>query len=150
MKIGELAARSGTTAKTVRFYEQAGLLPDPERTPNGYRDYSPQTIERLSFIRRGQAAGLSLREVRQILAIYDRGDAPCSHVREILSERLNRVRAHIAELVTLEGHLDSLLTHARDGEPTAHDQAGVCWILDTDPYPASEANDSKILEDATR
>ncbi|SFB62588.1 DNA-binding transcriptional regulator, MerR family [Amycolatopsis marina] len=138
MKIGELAARSGTTAKTVRFYEQAGLLPDPDRKPNGYRDYGPHVAERLSFIRRGQAAGLSLREVRQILAIHDRGDTPCRHVREILHARLDGVRGHIAELIALESHLESLLAYARDGEPTAHDRAGVCWILDTDPDADSE------------
>ncbi|WP_092534489.1 heavy metal-responsive transcriptional regulator [Amycolatopsis arida] len=150
MKIGELAARSGTTTKTIRFYEQAGLLPDPDRAPNGYRDYSSQSVERLSFIRRGQAAGLSLREIRQILAIYDRGEAPCSHVRDILSERLDRVRAQIAELVTLESHLDTLLAHARRGQPTAHDRAGVCWILEKNPYPAQDPTESKIIEEATR
>ena len=70
---------------------------------------------------------------RQVLAIHDRGDVLCGHVRGVLIERLDNVRAQIAELVTLETHLETLLAHARGGEPTEHDSAGVCWILETDP-----------------
>lgn len=140
MKIGELAERSGTTAKTIRFYEQAGLLVEPDRTPSGYRDYDTEVVERLRFIRSGQAAGLSLRQVAQILAIHDRGEAPCSHVRHVLHERLDQVRANIAELVTLETHLQTLLDHAQHGEPTDHDNANVCWILETEPDHADRAS----------
>lgn len=131
MKISELAVAGGTTPKTIRFYEQAGVLPEPARTSGGYRDYGPEFIDRLDFIRRAQAAGLTLREVAQILAISDRGGTPCGHVRGVLADRLDQVRAQIAELVTLETHLDALLAHARQGEPTEHDSAGVCWILES-------------------
>jgi DNA-binding transcriptional MerR regulator len=133
MKIGELAAASGTTSKTIRFYEQAGVLPEPVRRASGYRDYGSEFVDRLAFIHRAQAAGLSLREIRQILAIHDRGDVPCGHVRGVLTERLDNVRAQIAELVTLETHLETLLAHARGGEPTDHDNSNVCWILETEP-----------------
>lgn len=133
MKIGELAAASGTTAKTIRFYEQAGVLPAPKRTSTGYRDYGRETVDRLGFIRRAQAAGLSLREIGQILAIRDGGRQPCAHVRAVLAERRDQVRAQLAELVTLETHLDTLLAHADSGESTEHDQAAVCWILETEP-----------------
>ena len=60
MRIGELAVASGTTTKTLRFYEEAGLLPAPERTANGYRDYTPAALARLDFVRRGRTAGLTL------------------------------------------------------------------------------------------
>lgn len=130
MKIGELARRTATTAKTIRFYEQAGLLPAPARTPAGYRDYGPEFVGRLVFVRRAQSAGLSLREVRQVLAIADRGDAPCAHVVSILTARLDTVRARLAELASLETHLCALLDHARTAEPV--DEAGVCWILESD------------------
>jgi len=133
MRISELAARSGTTPKTIRFYEQSGVLPEPVRTPSGYRDYAPDFVDRLTFIRRAQTAGLSLREIRQVLAVHDRGEAPCGHVRGVLSERLNHVRTQIAELVTLETHLESLLDNAQQGQPTKHDNAMVCWILETEP-----------------
>jgi DNA-binding transcriptional MerR regulator len=147
MKIGELAALSGTTPKTIRFYEQAAVLTEPTRTPSGYRDYGPEFVDRLRFIRRAQAAGLSLRDVRQILAIYDRGDAPCAHVRRVLIGRLEQVRAQIAELVTLETHLETLLAHARQGEPTDHDDAAVCWILENEPSEGPGAIDSSAASE---
>ena len=132
MQIGELAKLSNTSAKTIRFYENAGLLPPPARTASGYRDYGPEVVDRLRFIHRGQAAGLTLQKVRQILAIHDRGEAPCGHVRQILNTRLDQVRAQIAELVALEGHLQTLLDHAAHAAPTEHDQSTVCWILESD------------------
>ena len=138
MKIGELARRGGTTAKTIRFYEQAGLLPAPARTPAGYRDYGPEFVDRLEFVRRAQAAGLSLREVRHVLAIADRGDAPCGHVVGILQARLDQVRATLAELAGLETHLSSLLDHAHTAEPI--EEAGVCWILESDLAGAGTAS----------
>ncbi|MCT1614878.1 MerR family transcriptional regulator, partial [Corynebacterium sanguinis] len=73
MRIGELAERAGTTAKTLRFYEEQGLLPPTERTPSGYRDYAPETVARIDFVHRGQAAGLTLAQIRQILDIRDGG-----------------------------------------------------------------------------
>jgi DNA-binding transcriptional MerR regulator len=145
MKIGELARRGGTTAKTIRFYEQAGLLPAPARTPTGYRDYEPDFVDRLEFVRRAQAAGLSLREVRQVLAIADRGDAPCGHVVGILQARLDHVRAMLAELAGLETHLSALLDHAHTAEPI--EEAGVCWILESDLAGAGTASHTA---DATR
>ncbi len=60
MRIGELAARSGLTAKTIRFYEQAGVLPEPARQPSGYRSYDDTALDRLRFVRAAQAAGLTL------------------------------------------------------------------------------------------
>jgi len=65
MLIGELAAKTGMTAKALRFYEQAGVLPEPARTPAGYRDYDPAALDRLAFVRAAQAAGLTLAEVRR-------------------------------------------------------------------------------------
>lgn len=132
MQIGELAKLSNTSAKTIRFYEDLELLPAPARTASGYRDYGPEIVDRLRFIHRGQAAGLTLQKVRQILAIHDRGEVPCAHVRQVLSTRLDQVRVQIAELVALEGHLQILLEHASHGAPTEHDHSTVCWILESD------------------
>ena len=92
MRIGELAQAAGTTAKTLRFYEDQGLLLPAARTGSGYRDYGPETLARLDFIHRGQAAGLTLAQIRQILQIRDTGTAPCEHVRELLGMRLELER----------------------------------------------------------
>src|SRR5882757_7160002 len=133
MKIGDLAEATGTTPKTIRFYEQAGVLPEPVRTASGYRDYGTEFVARLMFIRRAQAARLSLREIRQILAIRDRRDAPCGHARTVLTERLNDVRAQIAELVVLRTEVEALLARARGGKVTDHDNANICWIFEPTP-----------------
>ena len=100
MRIGELAERAGTTAKTLRFYEEQGLLPPAERTPSGYRDYAPETAARIDFVHRGQAAGLTLAQIRQILDIRDGGAAPCEHVRDLLDARLAEIEeiAHVLEV----------------------------------------------------
>lgn len=78
MRIGDLASTSGLTAKTVRYYEQAGLMPAPPRTPGGYRDYPAEAATRLAFIREAQHAGLTLAEIRGILALRDSGEAPAA------------------------------------------------------------------------
>lgn len=140
MKIGELAKRANTSTKTIRFYEDAGLLAPPARTASGYRDYGPEVVDRLRFIHRGQAAGLTLQKVRQVLAIHDRGEQPCGHVRQVLNTRLDQVRAQIAELVALEGHLQTLLDHASHQGATEHDHSTVCWILEYDADEPSETN----------
>ena len=101
MRIGEVAQASGTTAKTLRYYEDVGLLPDPDRSPAGYRDYGPEVLDRLHFIRRGQAAGLTLAQIGQVLAIRDRGQAPCQHVTDLLDTRLAVIDRQLAELAQL-------------------------------------------------
>ena len=98
MRIGQLAQAAGTTAKTLRFYEDQGLLLPAARTGSGYREYGTETLARLDFIHRGQAAGLTLAQIRQILQIRDTGTAPCEHVRELLDTRLAEVDEQIAEL----------------------------------------------------
>ncbi|TWS24147.1 heavy metal-responsive transcriptional regulator [Tsukamurella sputi] len=128
MKIGELARQSGIATKTLRFYEHSGLLPEPARTTSGYRDYEPESIERLHFIRSAQAAGLTLREVREILNLHDQGLTPCDQVVRLLTERLAHVHNTLQELRSLEGTLTSLLDRAQRGGPAQ--DAGVCWILE--------------------
>lgn len=77
-------------AKTMCFYEQAGLLPAPPRTPGGYRGYPPQTSTRLAFVREVQPAGLTLAEIRSVLTLRDSGQAPCAHVMDRRSSRPSR------------------------------------------------------------
>ena len=93
MRIGELAAKAGITTKTLRFYEEKGLLPPPERAANGYRDYEPTVLSRLDFIRRGRAAGLTLAQIRDVIEVRDSGDAPCGHVYQLLTRAIGRRRS---------------------------------------------------------
>lgn len=129
MRIGELARQSGLAPSAVRYYEQLGLLPAPERTASGYRSYADESLDRLTFIRSAQAVGLTLAEVGQVLGVRDAGEAPCRVVTELIDRRYADVRARIAELQALEHELALLQKraarlHARDCDPS-----GICHVI---------------------
>lgn len=88
LTVSKLAGQVGTSADTVRYYERIGLLPQPERTPSGYRVYDGEAADRLAFIKRSQLLGLSLDEIRELLSIKERGMCPCGHTRTLLERRL--------------------------------------------------------------
>jgi DNA-binding transcriptional MerR regulator len=98
MLIGEVAEVTGVSTKTLRFYEDEGLLHEPDRTAGGYRDYRPDVIDRVVFIRQAQAAGLTLNQIAEVLTIRDGGRAPCGHVARLVDDRLADVEARLAEL----------------------------------------------------
>lgn len=129
MRIGELAALTGTTTKTLRFYEDSGLLPPADRTANGYRDYGEYAISRLDFIRRGRAAGLTLGEIRQVLDIRDAGTAPCRHVAELLDDRLTVLDQQIADLQALRANVARLRDDATAANPAECQPEDVCRYL---------------------
>lgn len=131
MRTGELAAAAGLTAKTVRFYEQAGLLPEPPRTAGGYRDYPPQTAHRLAFVREAQAAGLTLADIRSVLALRDSGEAPCSHVADLIDQHLADIERRMAELRTTRSALRTLAARAATIDPATCSEADICRIIDT-------------------
>ena len=129
MLIGDLAARAGLSAKTIRFYEQAGLLPQPPRTPGGYRDYPPSALDRLTFIRHAQAAGFTLADIRGVLAIRDSGQAPCQHVSVLIGEHLALVELRIAELTRARDALKDLQRRAAATDPAYCAESEICSIL---------------------
>lgn len=129
MRIGEVALAAGTTTKTIRFYEDAGLLPQAERTPAGYRDYDVGVLDRLDFIRRGQAAGLTLAQIRQVLQIRDGGQAPCQHVTNLLASRLEDLDQQIAQLQQLCTTVADLRDDAAAADPATCSPGAVCRYL---------------------
>lgn len=129
MRIGEVAERGGVTAKTVRFYEDEGLLPEPGRTPTGYRDYDAVVLDRLAFIRDSQAAGFTLRQIRQVLDIRDGGQAPCEHVARLINQRLDDVERRIADLRQTRRRLQDLARRTVELDPA--DCQGYCDIIQT-------------------
>lgn len=129
MRIGEAAAAAGMSTKALRFYEERGLLPEAERSPNGYRDYGPAALSRLGFIARGRAAGLSLSQIGQILAVRDRGQAPCSHVRGLIEAQLAELDRQIDELTALRAMLAETHSEVAAGDPAACAPEMVCSYL---------------------
>ena len=82
----------------LRFYEKGGLLDAPARTFGGYRVYGEEVLERLEFIKRAQALGFSLDEIRQIIEDARRGESPCEEVREIVRRRMAELDERLREL----------------------------------------------------
>ncbi|WP_274564658.1 heavy metal-responsive transcriptional regulator [Streptomyces spiramyceticus] len=129
MRIGELAAACGLTTKTIRFYEETGLLPAPPRTPGGYRDYPPETTPRLKFVRDAQSAGLTLAEIRSILVLRDSGEAPCVHVAGLIEEHLADIERRMAELRTARAALRGLARRAAETDPSTCGGTDICRII---------------------
>lgn len=127
MKIGELAERTGVPTKTIRFWEASGLLPEPARTASGYRDYEVDAEGRIEFIRHGQAGGLTLAQIRQILEIGESGASPCEHVAALVDERLAEVEARLADLRSTRSHLRHLAERAKAQDPARCE--GYCSII---------------------
>ena len=129
MQIGKLASRSGVATKTIRYYEAIGLLPPPARSASGYRDYDTSTLDRLAFVRAAQAVGLSLGEIRSIVALRDEGQTPCSHVLDLLRTRSAELDRRITELRTLRGELNRLVARAERLDPADCDPARICHLV---------------------
>ena len=132
MRIGELAARSGRTAKTIRFYESAGVLPAPARRPSGYREYEESAVDRLTFVKAAQAAGLTLAEIRDIIVARDGSGAPCEHVVALLDTHAADLDRRIAELTALREQVQRLRSRARTLDPATCSPAAVCQVISTD------------------
>lgn len=109
LRVAELARSVGLTADTVRYYERAGLLPSPARTPSGYRAYGAEAAERLRFIQGCQRLGLRLRDIRDLLAIRDTGECPCEPAEQLLRRRLAELDAEAARLAALRADMVQML-----------------------------------------
>lgn len=129
MRIGEVAVAADVPTQTIRFYERRGLLPQPLRGPNGYREYDASILARLAFIRRGQAAGLTLVEVASILDLRREGAAPCAHVQSLLVTKLRDVQERQRGLAALETELEQLLGRSHELDPADCTDQQICHII---------------------
>lgn len=129
MQIGALATATGLTTKTIRFYEQSGLLSPPPRTAGGYRDYPEHTTARLKFIRDAQSAGLTLAELRSVLELRDAGVAPCDQVRRLIARHLRDIDRRIIELRATRAVLRNLADRAAAVDADTCADADICTIL---------------------
>jgi MerR family transcriptional regulator, copper efflux regulator len=118
LKIGEVATISGLPVKTIRYYEDLGLLaPIVERTNSGYRLFHESVFNRLAFIKRSQSLGLTLAEIEKILAIRDTGQLPCHEAKALLKHKLGAIEKQIKALEILKAELQDLLLGWQDVPP---------------------------------
>jgi DNA-binding transcriptional MerR regulator len=101
LKIGELARRVGVTAKAIRFYEVKRVLPRPTRGANGYRLYGQDAVETLTFVKQATGLGLTLAEIREIIAIRQGGEPPCVHVRRVLQDKARELDRKLRDLIDM-------------------------------------------------
>ncbi len=98
----DLSRQTGCNIETIRYYETIGLMPDPPRSPKGYRIYSNEHVSRLNFVMRARALGFTLDEIRGLLALVDGGRHSCAEVRDLASQHLENVREKIRDLRRVE------------------------------------------------
>jgi len=108
MRSGQLARQTGVSTDTLRHYERLGLLPLPQRTAGNYREYPPTSPQRVELIRRALMIGFSLPELKTILAVRDKGGAPCRHVRDLLRSKIHNLDQQIRNLVSLRAEMNRL------------------------------------------
>lgn len=108
MTVGQLADQAGVNIETVRYYERRGLLPKPARTDSGYRQYDPDAVTRLRFIKRAQGLGFTLHEVEELLALRVRHEGSCQAVGRRTRDKIALVRQKIRELRAIERGLARL------------------------------------------
>ena len=129
VRIGELAQRSGLTTRTLRFYEHAGVLAQPGRGPSGYRDYDETALTRLNFIRAAQSAGLTLTEVRDVIAIREGNGPPCGHVTALLDRHLHDLQERIRELTAMRNEVRRLRQRADTLDPADCTDDDICHVI---------------------
>jgi len=114
--VSQLARAVGVNPDTVRYYEREGLLPAPERTPSGYRKYDESMVDRMTFIQGSQRIGLSLSDIRDLLAVRDTGVCPCEPAEQHLTKRLAELDAEIDRLLSLRNQMADMLARIPTGD----------------------------------
>jgi Cu(I)-responsive transcriptional regulator len=115
MNIGTAAEKSGLPPKTIRYYEEIGLL-EVDRAGNGYRDYSPADVHRLRFLQRSRSLGFSVEECRQLLSLYGDRERESADVKAIAQTKLAEIDRKIAELASLRDLLSHLVHNCHGDE----------------------------------
>jgi DNA-binding transcriptional MerR regulator len=140
LTIGRLAQATSVPAKTIRYYEQVGVLPVPGRSEAGYRQYTQRDVHRLLFIRRARALGLSLKDLKALTAELDNGS--CGAMRpqmlNLVCTQLDTVKHQIAEFQLLQQQLEQVVHRLQTTPPSDHTDS--CQCLDGDAAPPQEGS----------
>lgn len=117
MNINEVAQKAGLPAKTIRYYEEIGLI-RPARAPNGYRRFRDSDLQKLAFIARARGLGFTIEDCRALLALYEDQGRTSADVKALAEAHLTRIETKIAELQAMRRTLSGLVAAcAGDGRP---------------------------------
>ena len=128
LKIGELARRTGVTAKAIRFYERKRVLPPAKRAANRYRRYDADAVGMLSFVKQATGLGLTLAETKEVIAIRRGGRPPCAHVHRLLRDKALELDRMLKDLLELRRRIRQSLTAWKHRSVSA---ATVCSHIET-------------------
>ncbi len=137
MRITEVARASGLAPKTIRYYEDVGLLPAPKRRDNGYRDYSEADAELLGFVRRARELGFSVKECRSLLALYLDPNRASGDVKSLALDKIAEIDRKMKDFAAMRRKLVALAEQC----PGDHDPD--CPILEELATPASQGGQRK-------
>lgn len=135
--IGTLAKQVGLNPRTIRYYERLQLLPPPLRSESRYRLYTADTAELLQFILKAKALGFTLAEIREIIALRQRGDLPCPHVHALLTERVKTLSRQIQDLSLLRDELKRLAKRSASRAGILTSAVSVCPHIERAQIEAS-------------
>lgn len=131
LQIGELSRKTGVSSKTIRYYEEIGLLPEPQRAENSYRVYSQDDVERLQFIRRARALDFALDEIAEILAFRERNEPPCGHVMDLICHQIDAIESRIRDLERIRDELKALHSAGQDLPEDVRMRTCICHLVQT-------------------
>ncbi len=126
--IGSISKESGVPIKTIRYYEELGLLKSSGRTEGGFRLFDAEVLTRLHFIKRAQSLGLALAEIKEFLDVYDQGELPCGHIKIKLENRVKAIDEQIQQLLILKQDLEGLLSDWKVKKESSH--SVICPIIE--------------------
>lgn len=126
LTIGRIAAQADVHIETIRYYERRGLLPNPPRTESGYRQYNPDSVTRLRFIKKAQGLGFSLEEVQGLLTLRVDKETNCADVRHRAERKATDIETKISALQQMHDALQEMIAACVEGEPS-----GECPFLET-------------------
>lgn len=133
MNIGQTATQTGLPAKTIRYYEEIGLI-KPLRDANGYRVFRASDLHKLGFVARARALGFSIEECRALLRLYEDSARSSADVKRIAQDHLTQIAQKIDDLRAMQSTLSHLVACC------AGDHRPDCPILDTLSLPPAPAN----------
>ncbi len=118
MQIGEVAARAGVNAQTIRFYERRGLLKKPARTASGYRTYPVSVVRVVHFIKQSQELGFTLAEIKQLLVLREKKGGNAPQVRALATAKIDSINGHIRSLEKMRDELEAVVSDCQCGGET--------------------------------
>ena len=143
MNISQAAVQSGLPIKTVRYYEEIGLVAPKRSSGNDYRVYSDTDVDYLRFLQRARAVGFSLNICRELLGLYQDPERRCSQVKALVLEKIQQVDAQLRELHSLRATLNEM------AESCVGDESAACPIIETLAQPALSGMSFTLVESSS-